>query len=291
MRGSFSRWLNERFLGIDRRRMPPAFARRSLVRRFSSLPSNGEIDRAARRILLFPDTFANYFQPEVGAAAIELLQKAGCAVTLGPSGLRCCGRPLISNGLLDQAVANARHNVERLHDWASQGGTIIACEPSCILTIKDDYPALVKGQLRAQADTVARSCLTFEEFLESILAEDTSRGLDWKAGPRKVLVQAHCHQRSLVGTGPMDKLLRRIPGADVTDLDAGCCGMAGSFGYEAEHYEISRLVGEQRLLPAISHATPDTVVVAPGFSCRLQIQHFTGREAIHPAEFLRSCLS
>jgi Fe-S oxidoreductase len=291
MRGSFSRWLNERFLGIDRRRVPPAFARRSLVRRFSSLPSNGEIDRAARRILLFPDTFANYFQPEVGAAAIELLQKAGCAVTLGPSGLRCCGRPLISNGLLDQAVANARHNVERLHDWASQGGTIIACEPSCILTIKDDYPALVKGQLRAQAETVARSCLTFEEFLESILAEDTSRGLDWKAGPRKVLVQAHCHQRSLVGTGPMDKLLRRIPGADVTDLDAGCCGMAGSFGYEAEHYEISRLVGEQRLLPAISHATPDTVVVAPGFSCRLQIQHFTGREAIHPAELLRSCLS
>ena len=103
-------------------------------------------------------------------------------------------------------------------------------------------------------------------------------------------MQAHCHQRSLVGTGPMLKLLRCIPGADVIDLDAGCCGMAGSFGYEAEHYEISRLVGEQRLLPAVRQAGPDTVVVAPGFSCRLQIQHFTGQEAVHPAELLRSCL-
>ena len=150
--------------------MPPAFARRSLVRRFSSLRWNGEFDRAARRVLLFPDTFANYFQPEVGAATIELLQKAGREVTLGPPGLRCCGRPLISNGLLDQAVANARHNVELLHDWASRGGTIITCEPSCILTIKDDYPALLKGQLRAQAETVARGCLTFEEYFDSIFA-------------------------------------------------------------------------------------------------------------------------
>ena len=192
--------------------MPPAFARRSLVRRFSSLRWNGEFDRVARRVLLFPDTFANYFEPEVGAATIELLQKAGREVTFGPPGLRCCGRPLISNGLLDQAVANARHNVERLHDWASRDGTIIACEPSCILTIKDDYPALLKGQLRAQAETVARRCLTFEEYFDSIFAQDTSGYLDYKAGPRKVLVQAHCHQRSLVGTGPMEKLLRSIPG-------------------------------------------------------------------------------
>jgi FAD/FMN-containing dehydrogenase/Fe-S oxidoreductase len=291
LRSGLSRWLNEWLLGIDRRRMPPAFARRSLVRRFSSLSWNGKFDPAARRVLLFPDTFANYFQPEVGAAAIELLQKADCAVTFGPPGLRCCGRPLISNGLLDQAVANARHNVERLEDWASRGGKIIACEPSCILTIKDDYPALLKGHLRARAETVARSCQTFEEFFESMLAEDAGRHVAWKAGPQRILVQAHCHQRSLVGTGQLLKLMRCIPGADVTDLDAGCCGMAGSFGYETEHYEISRLVGEQRLLPAVRHAEPDTVVVAPGFSCRLQIQHFTDREAIHPAELLRSCLS
>ena len=124
-----------------------------------------------------------------------------------------------------------------------------------------------------------------------MLAEDAGSHVAWKTGPQRILVQAHCHQRSLVGTGQLLKLMRCIPGADVTDLDAGCCGMAGSFGYETEHYEISRLVGEQRLLPAVRHAEPETVVVAPGFSCRLQIQHFTGREAIHPAEMLRSCLS
>jgi Fe-S oxidoreductase len=239
--------------------------------------------------LLFPDTFANYFEPDVGAAAIELLQRAGCTVTFGPPGLRCCGRPLISNGLLDQAVANARHNVELLAHWAKRGGKIIACEPSCILTIKDDYPALVKGHLQNLAETIACSCQTFEEFFESILSEVSSHSLEWKAGTRKVLVQAHCHQRSLVGTVSLERLLRRVPGADVNVLDAGCCGMAGSFGYEIEHFDISRLVGEQRLLPAIRQSDPDAVVVASGFSCRLQIQHFTGRRAIHPAEMLRSC--
>jgi Fe-S oxidoreductase len=103
-------------------------------------------------------------------------------------------------------------------------------------------------------------------------------------------VQAHCHQRSLIGIGPMLRVLQAIPGAEVIDLDAGCCGMAGSFGYEVEHYEVSRLVGEHRLFPALRRADPDAVIVAPGFSCRLQIRHFTGRAALHPAELLRSWL-
>jgi Fe-S oxidoreductase len=111
--------------------------------------------------------------------------------------------------------------------------------------------------------------------------------VQFRAGPKKILVQPHCHQRSLVGALPLLKLLRRIPGAEVIDVEAGCCGLAGSFGYEKEHYEISRLVGEQRLFPAI-RANPDAVIVAPGFSCRLQIEHFTGRKAVHPAELLWS---
>ncbi len=103
-------------------------------------------------------------------------------------------------------------------------------------------------------------------------------------------MQAHCHQRSLVGVEPLLKLLRMIPDSEVVDLDAGCCGMAGSFGYEVEHYEVSRLVGEQRLLPAVRASEQEDIIVAPGFSCRLQIQHFTGREAVHPAVLLRSSL-
>ena len=284
------RWLNERLLGIDRRRLPPLFARPTLVQRFSAAAGAGPADAPGRRVLVFPDTFTNFFQPEIGVAAIELLRLTGCAVSLGPPGLRCCGRPMISNGLLDQAVANARHNVERLHGWAMNGGPIIACEPSCILTIKDDYPSLLKGSLRSQAEVVARASLTIEEFLDSILDVETSSRIGWKPGPRRILVQGHCHQRALVGVEPMLRLLRLIPGAEVIDLDAGCCGMAGSFGYESEHFEVSRLVGEQRLLPVVRNAEAADIVVAPGFSCRLQIEHFTGRAAVHPASLLRSSL-
>jgi FAD/FMN-containing dehydrogenase/Fe-S oxidoreductase len=305
-------WLNEKFLGIDRRRVPPAFARRTLVQRFSARegePTGTESgSRASRRVavrglaeslptrdsnrpvLLLPDTFTNYFEPEIGEAALVLLRETGCSVTLGPPGLRCCSRPLISNGMLDHAVDNARHNVERLYRWASQGWSIIACEPSCILTIRDDYPALLKGELRHQAETVANACRTLEEFLESSWAGEAGSRPGLKAGPQRILVQTHCHQRSLVGVGPLMRVLQSIPGVEVIDLDAGCCGMAGSFGYEFEHYEVSRQVGEQRLFPALRQAGPDDAIVAPGFSCRLQIRHFTGRTAVHPAELLRSCL-
>src|SRR5262249_28741554 len=127
-------------------------------------------------VLLFPDTFTNYFEPEIGEAALELLRRAGCAVTLGPPGLRCCGRPMISNGMLDEAVACARHNVESLADWAQQGRPIVACEPSCILTIRDDYPALLRGELRSRAETVANACRTFEELLDSVLSAGAGSG-------------------------------------------------------------------------------------------------------------------
>jgi Fe-S oxidoreductase len=194
---------------------------------------------------------------------------------------------MISNGLLSRAVDQARRNTEQLYAWAAEGNPVVACEPSCILTIKDDYPALLRGEDRKKAEAVAGMCQTFEEFMESRLGTAGPQ-IAFRAGPRRILVHGHCHQRALVGMEPTLRLLRRIPGAEVIDLDAGCCGMAGSFGYEKEHYEISRLVGEQRLFPAVRKADPDTVIVAPGFSCRMQIEHFTGRKALHPAELLAS---
>jgi len=285
-----ARLMSEKLLGIDHRRLPPAFARRSLARRFAVLARTDAVTSSSRPVLLFPDTFTNYFDPAIGEAAIDLLQRLGCSVTLGPPGLRCCGRPLISNGLLDQAVVHARHNVEQLFNWSQAERPIIACEPSCILTIRDDYPALLRGELRSRAEAVANTCRTFEEYLESVLTSGAGPQLDMKTGPRRILLQPHCHQRSLVGIGPMLRVLRLVPGSTVIDLDAGCCGMAGSFGYEVEHYDVSRLVGETRLFPALRLAGPDDVIVAPGFSCRLQIHHFTGREAVHPAELLQSRL-
>jgi Fe-S oxidoreductase len=198
---------------------------------------------------------------------------------------------MISNGMLTQAVQHARENVTALYPWAAAGKRILACEPSCILTIKDDYPALLSGELRRQAKVLAGACLTFEEALEQGSPGGATPGLGSAALPRpnRILVQGHCHQRSLTGMAATMRLLRRVAGVEVIDLDAGCCGMAGSFGYEKEHYEVSRLVGEQRLFPAIRNAGPE-VILASGFSCRQQIAHFTGRQALHPAEFLASVL-
>jgi FAD/FMN-containing dehydrogenase/Fe-S oxidoreductase len=282
-RGRLARWLAEKLLGIDRRRPLPAFARRTL---FAQLPPT--LDKTDADLLLFPDTFIRYHEPEVGLAALAVLRSMGRTVTV-PRDLRCCGRPLISNGLLNEAVEHARDNVRRLYPWAAAGKAITACEPSCILTLRDDYPALFRDDLRRQAEVVAARCLTFEEDAEDWLFG--ARPWQLRPGPGKILVQAHCHQRSLVGQGPSFRLLRLIPGSEVVHLDAGCCGMAGSFGYETEHYEVSRLVGEQRLFPAVRQADADTAVVAPGYSCRLQIRHFTGRTALHPAQLLAGLLT
>jgi FAD/FMN-containing dehydrogenase/Fe-S oxidoreductase len=315
-RGGLGRWVNDRLFGIDRRRLPPKLAWRSWTHDNCD-PLFRDPDPYPHWAFLFPDTFMNYFEPGLGNAVLTTLRRLqwglelGFRQELGAHHLACCGRPLISNGLLDEAVIAAKHNVAYLYPWVVKGWPIIACEPSCTLTIKDDYPALLEGELRKKAEIVAAACLTFEEFTESILASGGRKSpgdgvhvespartggltsparLAFRPGPKKILVQPHCHQRSLVGAGPLMNLLRRIPGAAVIDLDAGCCGMAGSFGYEKEHYEISRLVGEQRLFPAIRAAAADTAIVAPGFSCRMQIEHFTGRKAVHPAELLFSLL-
>jgi Fe-S oxidoreductase len=293
MRSWLGRWVNDKLFGIDRRRLPPRLARQTFFDQFADRSFT-----APPTVLLFVDTFTNLFEPHVGLAAMELFRRCGQSVLPGlpdvppyPSGLRwedwpwglcCCGRPFISNGMLDKAVENARRNVERLYPWAAAGKVITACEPSCILTIKDDYPALLRGDERRQAETVAAACRTFEECLDPLMAAAPP----FHPASGTILVQAHCHQRSLTGVSATLGLLRRVPGADVIDLDAGCCGLAGSFGYEKEHYEVSRLVGEQRLFPALRQAPAEAAVVASGFSCRLQVGHFTGRQALHPAAFL-----
>jgi FAD/FMN-containing dehydrogenase/Fe-S oxidoreductase len=303
VRNPLSRWLNEKVLGIDRRRTPPAFASMEFVRRVMHHVSNADFLSGSLPVLVFPDTFTNYHEPELGLAVMDLLHHRGCFAVPGflgkksgnsrdlwPSRLCCCGRPMISNGMLTQAVACARQNVASLYPWADQGRPIIACEPSCILTIKDDYPALLKGDERRHAEAVAAACFTFEEYFNSVLEAPGLTPLTFRSGPRRILVQGHCHQRALVGMEPTARLLQRIPSAQVVDLDAGCCGLAGSFGYEKEHYEVSRLVGDQRLFPALRQIDASTIVVAPGFSCRMQIHHFTGQTAMHPAQVLREHL-
>lgn len=284
MNGTAVRALNERLLGLDRRRALPQWAARTLASQWR----NGSTPGGDRQVLLFNDTFTNYYHPEIGLAAAGVLHASGIAV--GLAGNVCCGRPLISQGLLGAARARAAENTRRLLPLADSGASIVFLEPSCLSALREDAPALVRGEEQRQAHRVAGACVLFEEFLERSLSEDRARlCLPERRG--RVLLHGHCHQKSLGLVAPATALLARIPGAQVIDLDAGCCGMAGSFGYAREHFDVSRQIGERRLLPAARSLGPDDVLVAAGVSCRHQVHDFTGVRALHPAELLRTLLA
>ena len=238
--------------------------------------------------MLFADTFTSYFNPEIGLAAAEVLEAAGVRVDLGPDA--CCGRPLISQGLLAEARERAAEAVRRLHPLAAAGRSIVVLEPSCLSALVDDLPALLRGDEQRRAREVASACALFEEYLDRRLGGGRP-ALSLRSGPDRILLHGHCHQQSLGLVGPARALLERIPGAEVVDLDAGCCGMAGSFGYAREHFEISRRIGERRLLPAARALGSGGVLVAAGTSCRHQVRDFAGVEALHPAALLRSLLA
>ena len=202
---------------------------------------------------------------------------------LAPHG--CCGRPLISQGLLDEARAAAQVNADALFDAAARGERIVFLEPSCLSAVREDAPALLRGDAQRKARVVADACVLFEDYVE----QEWQAGrmpLQLRAGPSTVLLHGHCHQKAMGLMPPARALLGRIPSCTVVDLDAGCCGMAGSFGYMREHYGVSRQIGERKLLPAARAMAPDGVLVAAGVSCRQQVAHFTGVRAQHPAELL-----
>ena len=288
-RSGAGRWMNERLLGIDRRRVPPAFVRDTLERRFarqSAIRDQSAI-RNPQSAVLFADTFTNFNHPQIGVAAQQVLASAGIDVRLASHG--CCGRPMISQGLLDDARAAAAANAEALHDAAARGERIVFLEPSCLSAVREDAPSLLRGDAQRKARVVAGACVLFEDYLEQEWQAGRAR-TELAAGPSTILLHAHCHQKSMGLLPPTRALLARIPQATVIDLDAGCCGMAGSFGYAREHYDVSRQIGERRLLPAARGMAADAVLVASGTSCREQVKHFTGVRALHPAELLRSLL-
>jgi len=276
-----NRWLMERLMGIDRRRPLPAFARETFTDWFDRRRAPAAGPRG--RVVLFHDTFVTYNTPQVGRAAVELLEAAGYRVEL--ANRKCCGRPMISKGMLAEARAHAEWNVARLAPLVASGAAVVGLEPSCLLTLRDEYVDLLRTD---EARAVARSSYLLEEFL----LRERARGLSiaWKNGARRALLHGHCHQKAMVGTAPTVAALRWA-GYEVSEVDSGCCGMAGSFGFEREHYDISVSLGNRRLAPAVKAAPADTEVVAPGISCRQQIEHLTGRRARHPAEVLRDALA
>lgn len=277
------RRLLSRSLGITPERSLPAFAPVPFSTWFAqnrSVPG----ESAVQPVVLFVDTFANFNEPAVAIAATELLEAAGFTVI--PSNHGCCGRPLISKGFAEPARQAASKTVAALFPYASRGIPIVGLEPSCLLTLRDEFLYLLPGD--EQARVVAEHSLMIEELLIR-RHQAGALALSFRASEAEVLLHGHCHQKALVGTDALARLLA-LPGYRVEVVDSGCCGMAGSFGYEAEHYDLSMKMAERRLLPAVRRQAPGAHIAASGFSCRHQIRHGAGRAARHPVEILRDAL-
>jgi FAD/FMN-containing dehydrogenase/Fe-S oxidoreductase len=274
---SLNRWLMEKIAGIDRRRPLPQFASETFEDWFRAHKPAGEA--ANGEVVLFHDTFNNFNTPNVAIAATRFLEKSGYRVILVDK--KCCGRPMISKGMLGQAKENSAWNIDRLTPYAEKGTAIVGLEPSCLLTLRDEYPEFIRT---AAAKKVAQNSFLLEEFVMREVNAGKLK-LDGKGKGKKVLLHGHCHQKALVGTAPTVAMLKSA-GYEVSEVDSGCCGMAGSFGFEKEHYDLSMTIGNRRLAPAVKAASAEVEVVAPGISCRQQIDHLAGRKAKHPVELL-----
>ena len=277
------RAMAERFGGIDARRALPEFHRETLQRWFARRtpmrPTNGSARRGP--VIFLADSFTSYTEPEIGRAAIELLEMAGWEVQL--AGDVCCGRSLISKGLLDEARQRHAQLIAELAPAAAKGVPIVGCEPSCVFTLKDELPRSGARRRARVGDRAARHEWSTTCSPQAI--DDGELALDPNApsAGRSILFHGHCHQKASSATAGSVALLRRIPGATVDVLDAGCCGMAGSFGFEREHYDLSLEIGGMRLFPAVNAApTPSS----PRPACRAASRL---RRAPHGAPCIRSC--
>lgn len=273
-----ARWVQGK-IGIAPQRELPPFAQESFTVWFRRHQPHANAGTRGR-VVLFPDTFTLYNYPAIGIAATRVIEAAGYTVIV-PEKMHCCGRPMISKGMLTDAARNLAENVAVLLPYADQGLPIIGMEPSCLLTFRDEGPDLVKTEAARQ---VAAQCYLLDEWLMQRAAASELDLLQWRGTPRKLLFHGHCHHKAS-GIESAVAALNLPPGYEAKLIDAGCCGMAGSFGYEREHYTISQQIGEDRLFPTL-RANPDADVAVTGVSCRQQIEHFAGRKPRHLVEWL-----
>lgn len=288
-RSAFARWVAEKWLGLSARRRIPAPA----VQPFE--PHAAKAAGDGKRVVLFVDTFAYHFDPEIAEAALAVLEAAGYWVEIArpaagdaePDRSLCCGRTYLSTGQVDKARAEARRVLAALRPALETGTPIIGLEPSCTLSMRDEFYSLGLGE---EIGRLGKQIFLFEEFL----AREANRGLKLNLKPidrSKALVHGHCHQKAFGAMKSMRKVLSWIPGFEYELIDASCCGMAGAFGLEAEHYDASQAMAELALLPTIRAADADTHIIADGFSCRHQIEDGTGRKPVHVAVLLRQALA
>lgn len=280
-------WLSEKLFGISSNRSLPKWR----SDHFKPIVEDALVSEGEKEVVLLVDTFNGCFESENATAAMAVLSAAGyhvhCPAALDRKRPLCCGRTFFSNGLLDEARVEAQRMLDALQPYIERGVPVVGLEPSCLLTLRDEYLALMPGE---NAEALAKNAFLFEEFLWQ---RHEAGDLDLQLNPiaaKELLIHGHCHQKAFAAMSPVEKLLGLIPSLKVSTIDSSCCGMAGSFGYEAEHYESSMAMAKLSLLPAIEQASDDTLIVADGTSCRSQIEHGSGREALHVARVLQMAL-
>jgi Fe-S oxidoreductase len=283
--------LSERLAGFAARRSLPRW-RRDWFRGQREVPAlSGATDAAgkAREVVLLADTFNTYFEPENLRAAVRVLVAAGFGVIVASAGGRplCCGRTYLATGMVDEARAEAKRTLAALTPHVARGTAVVGLEPSCVLGLRDEFRTLLPG---AESAALAAAALTFEEF---IVREHAAGRFALELEPARyarALVHGHCHQKAFGVMPSVVATLKLVPGLAVETIASSCCGMAGAFGYEPRHVDVSLRMAELALLPAVRAAGPDTVVVADGTSCRHQIHDGAAREAVHVARVLAECL-
>jgi FAD/FMN-containing dehydrogenase/Fe-S oxidoreductase len=292
-RSPFLAALGEKLLGFSSRRSLPAWQAAHFFNSSPATATREQVLAAARPAVLFVDTFNGFFESANAQAALRVLQAAGYTVHVATKALPdgkhlCCGRTYLSSGMVDQAKAKARELVEALLPFADKGIPIVGLEPSCLLSLRDEVLAMGLG---VPAQTVARHALLLEEFLAREAQAGRLEELKKKLRPldKRVLLHGHCHEKAFAAVAPIVEVLRLIPGVQPEVIESSCCGMAGSFGYEASHYEVSMQMAELSLLPAV-RKYPGAIVVADGTSCRHQISDGASREAVHAAVLLAAQL-
>jgi len=279
------RWILERRFGFDRRIAPPRYVRftfRHWMRKHRRTAADRP-EPTRGPVLYHVDTWTNHCQPDVGIATVRLLEAAGYEV-LTPV-LQCCGRPAIGKGLLTEVAQSAEMNVETLASHIDRRTPMVGSEPSCILTFVDEYPQLVRND---DARALAGNCHTIESFLAKLLREEP-QALRFRKPTAPLLYHGHCHQKALVTTRDANGLLDLVYGDMGREIDSGCCGMAGAFGYEVGHYDVSKAIGEERLFKAVRERG-DAQVAVSGFSCRHQIEHHCDVPVRHIVEYLAELL-
>jgi Fe-S oxidoreductase len=279
--------LSERWLGLSQRRSLPQWRAPFLRTADTGSPTSTFSTAAAgREVVLFIDTFSNYFAQSNALAATRVLEADGYIVhTPVPHSERplCCGRTFLAAGMVGHAREEARRTLDALLPYARRGVAIVGLEPSCLLTMRDEFLTYRFGD---DAHLLAQHALLLEEFL---VREQEAGRLSLKLKPlpnAEALLHGHCHQKAFAAFDAVSTVLKWIPGLKTRVVESSCCGMSGSFGYEAKHFEVSMKMAELDLLPAIRAAAPATLIVADGFSCRHQIGDGAGREAMHVARVL-----